>query len=219
MSSSISIYIHTKCWTQGNWCGCSLLVREGCKAIVEWGAGKSNTVVGSSEWVYVTHEYPKPISPYVIRISTEEDDALLGFIDAMHEVDTLDFDCSQCPSLQYLEFSGLEKLDVSHNPHLKVLDCHEGRFTELDLSQNTELEVLECRYSTKLVSLNLTSCNRLERLNCLLCSSLSRIALSNQSALKEVNYEGTCLHEKSEKYLLRVIEQNGGINIINPLDL
>ena len=219
MSSSISIYIRTKDWTQGNWCGCSLLTREGCKASVEWGDGKTNTVVGSSEWVYVTHEYPKPILPYIIRISTEEDDTLLGFQDAMHEVDTLDFDCSSCPSLQYLEYSYLEKLNVSHNPHLKELICYDGRFATLDLSQNTELEVLDCHYFTKLVSLNLTSCNRLERLNCWLCSSLSRIALSNQSALKEVNFGDTCLHEKSAKHLLRVIEQNGGINIANPLDL
>lgn len=209
MSCSISICIRTKDWTMGYWCGCSLLIREGYKATVEWGDGKLHKVTGSSEWIYVTHEYPKPILLYVIRISTEEDDALWGFQDAMHEVDVLDFDCSGCPSLRFLGFSYLEKLDVSCNLHLERLVCNEGRFTTLDLSQNAELKMLDCHYCPKLVSLDLTSCNRLERLNCWLCGSLFHIALNNQSVLEEVNYGDTCLCEKSEKHLLRLIDRNG----------
>lgn len=97
MSCSISICIRTKDWTMGYWCGCSLLIREGYKATVEWGDGKLHKVTGSSEWIYVTHEYPKPILLYVIRISTEEDDALWGFQDAMHEVDVLDIVAAALP--------------------------------------------------------------------------------------------------------------------------
>lgn len=72
------------------------------------GVGKQENAQsdGSFRMDIVTHEYPKPILPYMIRISTEEDDALWGFQDAMHEVDVLDFDCSGCPSLRFLGFLG-----------------------------------------------------------------------------------------------------------------
>ena len=59
--------------------------------------------------------------------------------------------------------------------------------------------------------LDLTGCDKLETLNCRLNNHLTRIAISNRSALKEVVYESTPLVGRCLEVLDRiVVRQNGG---------
>ena len=59
----------------------------------------------------------------------------------------------------------LEKLNVSKNTTLTVLDCSYNRLTSLNISNNTALKMLHC-YSNQLTSLDVSKSAKLATLNC-----------------------------------------------------
>ena len=98
---------------------------------------------------------------------------------------------------------------MSGNPLLKKLNCYDSRFETLDLSHNPALEVLSCRSCRNLTKLNLSRNAALRELD-IAFSGVKKLGLSNRSSLQRVNYEYSHLDAKSEEYLLRIIGQNGG---------
>ena len=118
-------------------------------------------------------------------------------------------DVSRCPSLRYFRNNRAEALDVSCNPLLKELDCQNGTFGTLDLSANPELKKLTCNWCKDLTELNLSRNLALRELN--ICfSAIKRLGLHNRSVLQSVVMEDVELDERSEKYLLQILERNGG---------
>ena len=81
-----------------------------------------------------------------------------------------------------------------------------------DFSNSSELRELSVEYGDAgFTRLDLTGCDKLETLNCRLNNHLTRIAISNRSALKEVVYESTPLVGRCLEVLDRiVVHQNGG---------
>ena len=84
--------------------------------------------------------------------------------------------------------------------------------TIADFSNSRELRKLSVEYGDAgFTRLDLTGCDKLETLNCRLNNHLTRIAISNRSALKEVVYESTLLEGRCLDVLDRiVVRQNGG---------
>ena len=76
-------------------------------------------------------------------------------------------DISKNPILQYLSChnTGITELDVSNNLDLRVLDCRDTGVTELDVSKNTALTFLRCS-ETRITELDVSKNPKLESLDC-----------------------------------------------------
>lgn len=151
---------------------------------------------------------------YCARVYAEDDAPILGFncgglgyvsdSEMNERVDT-----SHCPSLLELRCTVVEPPDLSGNPLLKELNCDYSRFETLDLSHNPMLERLSCYFCGKLTKLNLSRNAALRELD-IAFTGVKKLGLSSQSALQWADYQCSHLDAKSEEYLLRIIEQNGG---------
>ena len=98
---------------------------------------------------------------------------------------------------------------MSCNPLLKELECKNGTFKTLDLSANPNLEKLTCTWCKDLTALNLSRNLALRELN-IIYSGIKRVGLHNRTALQRVVMEEVELDERSEKYMLQILERNGG---------
>lgn len=210
------IYLHS-CW-YGSF---SVTVPMGCSLVVEWGDGGVEHRVSRGRSESFARNYPCEDSiygdnaVYCTHVYAEDDAPILVF-DCCRDFYIPDsekvnerVDTSHCPSLLELSCTVEESPDLSGNPLLKRLKCDNSRFETLDLSHNPALEVLSCRDCRNLTKLNLSRNAALRELD-IFFSGVKKLGLSNRSALQWVNYEYSHLDAKSEEYLLRIIGQNGG---------
>ncbi|HCO68249.1 MAG TPA: hypothetical protein DIT04_10910 [Dysgonomonas sp.] len=91
-----------------------------------------------------------------------------------------------------MQYSGIDKLDLTNNTKLKHL---EGRFSfkELDLSKNTQLEYLSCG-SGNLTSIDISNSPNLKYFYCEY-NSIKKLDLSKNPALETINIRGGSLEE------------------------
>lgn len=210
------IYLHS-CW-YGSF---SVTVPMGCSLVVEWGDGGVEHRVSRGRSESFARNYPCEDSiygdnaVYCTHVYAEDDAPILEFdcgrdfyIPDSEKVNER-VDTSHCPSLLALRCTVEESPDLSGNPLLKRLECVNSRFETLDLSHNPVLEVLSCRDCRNLTKLNLSRNAALRELD-IFFSGVKKLGLSNRSSLQRVNYQYSHLDAKSEEYLLRIIGQNGG---------
>ena len=206
------IYLHS-CW-YGSF---SVTVPMGCSLVVEWGDGGVEHRVSWRGWEFFSRHYPCEDSiygdhaVYCTRVYAEDEAPIFEFScgSGFDSKENKRVDTSHCPSLLALRCTVEEPPDLSGNPLLKELNCGGSRFETLDLSHNPALEVLSCYDCRKLAKLNLSRNAALRKLN-IAFSGVKKLGLSNQSALQWADYQCSHLDAKSEEYLLRIIEQNGG---------
>ena len=199
-------------WTEGEVGKIHILLSGGhCR--IDWGDGNSTLLFTyTRDWVDAYHVYPAKCKScgerFEITITSSEDN-IIGFRASSGDMMVTDVDLSECQSLEYLSASWLiEKLDVTRNPALKKIDVSGDAAALIDLSKSSELEHLSCTSSNR-TSLNLSRCNKLTYLDCRWNSHLKKLAVSNQSMLKEVILDGTELDKKSLKYLKETLIRNG----------
>lgn len=204
------IYLHS-CW-YGSF---SVTVPMGCSLVVEWGDGGVEHRVSWRGWEFFSRNYPREDSiygdnaVYCTHVYAEDDAPILEFSCSSDSKNNKRVDTSHCPSLLALWCTVEESPDLSGNPLLKKLNCDNSRFEALDLSHNPALEVLSCYGCRNLTKLNLSRNAALRELD-IAFSGVKKLGLSNRSSLQRVNYEYSHLDAKSEEYLLRIIGQNGG---------
>lgn len=216
MNNEIYLNIFTLDWTMGDAYDFDIWVQEGCTWVVEWGDGRVDRCRGNGKWQGIIHNYLFKEYGYHIHLYTEDGVDILGFNASGYEVNVNRVDTSHCPSLLYLQSVSAVQIDVSANPLLKKLICEDCGFETLDLSHNPALEVLWCRSCCNLTRLNLSHNVALRELN-IAFSGVKKLGLSNRSALQWVDYQYSNLDAKSEEYLLRIIGQNGGA-VVKPYD-
>lgn len=209
VTNEIYLDIFTLAWTMGDSYDFDLLVPEGCSWVVEWGDGRVNNGQGDGKWQRLVHKYPFKEYGYRIHVYAEAGAYILGFNASGYEVNVNCVDTSHCPALLSLRIMCAGQIDVSANPLLKELICHDCDFETLDLSHNPVLEVLWCRSCRNLTKLNL-SCNAALRELNIAFSGVKKLGLSNHFALQWVDYRYSNIDAKPEEYLLRIIAQNGG---------
>lgn len=137
---------------------------------IVWGDGTEYASQGDGAWRYYSYDYSRCgcRTEYHVTVYTETDSEILGL-----DVDGTDIygtcvtrlDTSRCLSLQELKIENCPNLDLSRNPHLKVLRCEFASFDMLDISSNSELEDLYVNAS-RLQSLDLSGCPNLRNLVC-----------------------------------------------------
>lgn len=179
-------------------------VTPGCGWTVEWGDLVEH-YTGTGDGQSIGHS-----SPFrSVHIFAEDGGEIIGIDVGGGECSWSKIDVSRCPSLRYFRNNRAVALDVSCNPLLKELYCEDGTFGTLDLSANPELEKLTCNWCKDLTELNLSRNLALRELE--ICfSPIKRLGLHNRSVLQSVVMEYVELDERSEKYLLQILERNGG---------
>ena len=140
--------------------------------MIDWGNGTKYVCQGSGAWEYYSCDYPEceSESEYRVAVYADAGSEILGLDVAgtdIYEryVDRLD--TSRCRSLRELNTEDCLNLDLSGNPHLKVLRCDLALFDSLDVSSNPELEELYIDAPcSKLQSLDLSGCPALRDITC-----------------------------------------------------
>ena len=216
MMNEIFLDIITVDWTMGDAYDFDILVPEGSTWVVEWGDGHVDRCQGNGKRQGIIHNYPFKEYGYHIHVYTEYGADILGFNASGYEVRVMRVDTSHCHALLYLRSVCTEQIDVSANPLLKELICDDCDFEILDLSHNSALEVLWCRSCRHLTKLNLSHNVALRELN-IAFSGVKKLGLNNRSTLQWVDYQNSDLDTKSEEYLLRIIARNGG-TVVKPYD-
>lgn len=203
-------------WTEGNVGHVHVLLDGGtCK--VDWGDGHtSGMATRGLEWVTSDHVYPEGSRKsgdrfYIVISSCSEN--ITGILASRGEMQVEDIDMSRCQSLTYFHASWqIDHFDLRTNPGIMKVELQGKACAIADFSNSRELRELsvECG-DDSFTRLDLTGCDKLETLNCRLNNHLTRIAISNRSALKEVVYESTPLESRCLDVLDRiVVRQNGG---------
>lgn len=211
----ITVRISTKEWTQGEYVGFRLKLREGCTATIDWGDGKRQSANARGEY---PHYFGKKNACYEIAITSDTDGGIIAFDgDGFCEVYTEEVNVSQCPELEHFGFSGGNDMkcdiDFSHNKCLRHVVLRGIPCKSFDLSANTMLEVVCVEGCRELTKLSLAKNDNLRELYAKFCPRLRRIAVSNHSRIEKADLLFTSLENKSMAYLQKVVDANGGIII------
>lgn len=197
-------------WTEGN-VGHVHLRLDGGDCRVDWGDGHTARLkVQGREWATASHMYPessrKDKDRFVIIISSDSDN-ITGILASRGEMQVEDIDISGCQSLSYFHASWLiDHFDLRTNPGIKRVHLKGEACAIADFSNSRELIELSVEYGDKtFTKLDLTGCDRLETLYCNYNHHLTRIAISNRSALKEFVYGATPLDSRSLEVLNMII--------------
>ena len=140
--------------------------------MIDWGNGTKYVCQGSGAWEYYSCDYPECecASEYRVAVYADAGSEILGLdvtCTDIYERYVARLDTSRCRSLRELNTEDCLNLDLSGNPHLKVLRCYLALFDSLDVSSNPELEELYIDApSSKLQSLDLSGCPALKDLTC-----------------------------------------------------
>ncbi|MBO8477716.1 MAG: hypothetical protein IAB80_02290 [Bacteroidetes bacterium] len=203
-------------WTEGN-VGHVHVRLDGGTCKVDWGDGHTSGLAARGlEWVTADHVYPEGSRKsgdrfYIVISSCSEN--ITGILASRGEMQVEDIDMSRCQSLTYFHASWqIDHFDLRTNPGIMKVELQGKACAIADFSNSRELRELsvECG-DDSFTRLDLTGCDKLETLNCRLNNHLTRIAISNRSALKEVVYESTPLVGRCLEVLDRiVVRQNGG---------
>ncbi len=203
-------------WTEGN-VGHVHVRLDGGTCKVDWGDGHvSGLMARGQEWVTADHVYPegsrKSGDRFYIVISSSSEN-ITGILASRGEMQVENIDISGCQSLTYFHASWqIDHFDLRTNPGIRKVELQWKACALADFSNSSELRELSVEYGDAgFTRLDLTGCDKLETLNCRLNNHLTRIAISNRSALKEVVYESTPLEGRCLDVLDRiVVRQNGG---------
>lgn len=140
--------------------------------MIDWGNGTKYVCQGSGAWEYYSCDYPEceSESEYRVAVYADAGSEILGLdvtCTDIYERYVARLDTSRCRSLRELKTEDCLNLDLSGNPHLKVLRCELALFDSLDVSSNPELEELYIDApSSKLQSLDLSGCPALRNMTC-----------------------------------------------------
>lgn len=200
----------------GEHVGLRLLVRDGCTATIDWGDGKSEQTKAGGDWGIYPHDYARKGVYYTIVIASDDEEGILGFHgNCFYEVHTESVDVSQCTSMEYFGYDAgedmKEGIDLSCNVNLKTIIWNGIACKKVNFAANVNLEVLKIIDCPDLISLNVAKNGKLWHLHIRFCTNLQRIAVSNHSALRDVDLLFVYLDKNSMTYLRKAVEANGGV--------
>lgn len=160
--------------------------------MIDWGNGTKYVCQGSGAWEYYSCDYPKCecASEYRVAVYADAGSEILGLdvtCTDIYERYVVRLDTSRCRSLRELNTEDCLNLDLSGNPHLKVLRCELALFDSLDVSSNPELEELYIDAPcSKLQSLDLSACPALKDLTCMR-TDIRSLDLSHNPCLESLD--------------------------------
>jgi len=202
-------------WTMGD-VGSVFVGLTGGSCRIDWGDGRTSSFKAHPYEVYPQHEshvYPgkcKKSGDIFDVVILSSGDNIVFFNTGCIDMEILELDISRCPELERLHLTGpVRKINTSFNRSLKELSIHDAYEMSLDLIQNRDLEQLEIRGYDK-GRLDLSKCDKLWYLDCG-TSRMKEIAISNNSALKEVIFWNHCpLDERSLRFINKTLDNNNG---------
>jgi len=152
------------------------------EAVIDFGDGSEFiTHTLSSQYIYITHNYPDT-RPYIMMIKSENIIDLSCFD---NQLIRLDVKSNTKLSTLNCRDNELKSLDVSDNIELKELDCSNNQLTSLDASNKVLLSTLNCS-NNQLTSLDLNANTALTTLNCS-NNQITNLDASNKVLLSTIN--------------------------------
>lgn len=164
--------------------------------MIDWGNGTKYVCQGSGAWEYYSCDYPEceSESEYRVAVYADAGSEILGLDVTCTDINeryVARLDTSRCRSLRELKTEDCLNLDLSGNPHLKVLRCELALFDSLDFSSNPELEELYIDAPcSKLQSLDLSACPALKDLTCMR-TDIRSLDLSHNPCLESLDVSGS----------------------------
>ena len=164
--------------------------------MIDWGNGTKYVCQGSGAWEYYSCDYPKceSESEYRVAVYADAGSEILGLDVTCTDINeryVARLDTSRCRSLRELKTEDCLNLDLSGNPHLKVLRCELALFDSLDVSSNPELEELYIDAPcSKLQSLDLSGCPALRDMTCRR-TDIRSLELSHNPDLESLDVSGS----------------------------
>ena len=164
--------------------------------MIDWGNGTKYVCQGSGAWEYYSCDYPKceSESEYRVAVYADAGSEILGLDVTCTDINeryVARLDTSRCRSLRELKTEDCLNLDLSGNPHLKVLRCELALFDSLDVSSNPELEELYIDAPcSKLQSLDLSGCPALRDMTCR-STDIRSLELSHNPDLESLDVSGS----------------------------
>lgn len=207
----IEVRVETVDWTMGQH-GCfSVTVCEGRRAVVDWGDGHREEVVGRGVPRHFRHCYGArlPIRQYVVAIMSPDDGAIAEYGHGFMDMHTHSVDVSGCPGLRVLHVAGTDSLSLGRRSGIERLTV-ENVDDGLDVSGCARLR--ELAISGPVRVLDIRRCNELRVLDCSF-GYVRSILWSSASPLQRVVADWrlpACLHPKALERLRRLLQRNGG---------
>ena len=213
MKRLICISVETKEWMEGNNAWFDLQLAPGASVTVYWGDGTHSSCgqYNLGGWCRVERLYncKGKVRPFQIEIFSEDEKGLVGIIDGTWEMTTNSVIVENAPGLVYMRYHHVNSFDFSGCPNLEELDCQDYKQESIDLSSLSNLRKLSCCYS-HLRQLDLTSLPNLQNLDITGNSNLKKVKIGNDSILKSLSIINLELDVHSEKWLRKIVEDNGG---------
>lgn len=218
---SIAIVVETVDWTMGENGHFVLAVREGSRALIEWGDGHCQTVTGTGEEQRFEHDYKRrlPIRSFHVSVTAEEEGSILSYSHGFIDMRTLSVSVKGCTAMRKVNVSRAGTADIQSCPCLESAECGGDAVKSVSVRDCGRLEKLALRF-TKLKALDLTPCPSVRELDCTGCHGLEKISLGNGSRLTRVILEPEVagrLSPSSLRFIESVTERNGGgIELVKP---
>ena len=204
----LAISLRTLDWTEGDHVWFDARLAPEATIIVEWGDGKHSTLRpdlhGCSR---VEHYYKCKGQQYQIEFLSDEPESILELVDGTWETRVDHVFIENCPSLRLLQYCGVAKFDLSGCANLEALDCESYGGEALDLSSLKNLQMLRLHSVKNMTAINLNQNPKLEVLD-LGFSKIKKVAIPNNSNLKQLCWEETYLDKHSREWFQKVIEKN-----------
>lgn len=204
----IHISLRALDWTEGDHVWFDAKLAQGTSTDVYWGDGQRSTLrPGLNGWARAEHYYKFKDQQYQIEFLSDTPSCLLELVDGTWETEVEHVFIENCPTLTLLQYHGVEKFDLTGCPNLEVFDCESFQGTSLDLSELSDLKCLRLHSLENLDAINLNKNHDLEVLD-LGFSKIRKVAIPNNSKLKQLSWDETRLDKHSRNWLLKVIEKN-----------
>ena len=216
METLLTITFETKTWTEGNHAWFDVKLKPNSIIEISWGDCKKSTMktYDRTKWCRVAHYYEKSKGEkdsYTITFEGENPSSLEGLVDGTWEMTVKKVDFINCLGLTYLQYTQLPETDFSNASNISTLIIEDYYGSRINLSCLKGLKKLICRGSERLITLDLTKNDNLEKLD-FSASYISKIKVSNNSKLKiVVNGTYTRIDANSLKWLQMTVERNRGL--------
>ncbi len=193
-------------------------ILDGGSCRIDWGDGTDLPYKPEGQDLHAQHTYPekseKEEATFVIRIYSDEEN-IIGIYAECGDIKVKDIDISGCQSLRYfasLEVS-TEHFDLRTNPGITRIDIDGDSCGIADFSSSLELKELSISYNYEYRLLDLSKCDKLEKLELTSILEGFRIKLPTHCLLKEFIYDESFEYwfpKRTLNKIARIVKQNGG---------
>lgn len=203
-------------WTEGN-VGHVHVLLDGGSCRIDWGDGTDLPYKPEGQDLHAQHTYSgkseEEEATCVIRIYSD-DENIIGIYAGCGNMRVKDIDISGCQTLKFFSASlWVDYFDLKTNPGITRINIDGDSCGIADFSNSLELKELSISYNYEYRLLDLSKCDKLEKLELTSILEGFRIKLPTHCLLKEFIYDESFEYwfpKRTLNKIARIVKQNGG---------